>query len=85
MAHDDREHYLAKPLAALAAQRENLSVELWTAAESAAALAQLRLVSRQTLALVCGSTASVDAFTRRLYLAGLPRNQLLADVFLSRG
>jgi NAD(P)H-flavin reductase len=85
VAHDEREHYLAKPLAALAAQRENLSVELWTAAESAAALAQLRLVSRQTLALVCGSTASVDAFARRLYLAGLPRNQLLADVFLSRG
>lgn len=85
LAHDASEHYLAKPLVALAAQRENLTIDLWTAAESAAALAQLRLVSRQTLALVCGSTASVDAFAKRLYLAGLPRNQLLADVFLSRG
>ena len=48
-------------------------------------LAKLRLVSRQTLALVCGAPDSVDAFARRLYLAGLPRNQLLADVFLPRG
>ncbi|MCU7248446.1 iron-sulfur-binding ferredoxin reductase [Pseudomonas koreensis] len=85
VAHDAAGHYLAKPLEALAAQRENLDVELWTTAELPGALAQLRLVSRQTLALVCGSTASVDAFARRLYLAGLPRNQLLADVFLSRG
>ncbi|MFP0193796.1 iron-sulfur-binding ferredoxin reductase [Pseudomonas sp. PHC1] len=85
LAHDAAGHYLAKPLQALAAQRENLSVELWTAAELPGALAQLRLVSRQTLALVCGSTASVDAFAKRLFLAGLPRNQLLADVFLSRG
>ncbi|WP_085636584.1 MULTISPECIES: iron-sulfur-binding ferredoxin reductase [unclassified Pseudomonas] len=82
LAHDATQHYLAKPLQALAAQRENLSVELWTATEAPAALAQLRLVSRQTLALVCGSSASVDAFSKRLFLAGLPRNQLLADVFL---
>jgi NAD(P)H-flavin reductase/ferredoxin len=85
LAHDANEHYLAKPLAALAAQRQNLSVELLTAAELPAALAQLRLVSRQTLALLCGHPDNVDAFARRLYLAGLPRNQLLADVFLLRG
>lgn len=85
LAHDSSEHYLAKPLAALAGNRSNLTVELLTAAEQAAALAQLRLVSRQTLALLCGHPDSVDAFARRLYLAGLPRNQLLADVFLPRG
>ncbi|QLL12117.1 iron-sulfur-binding ferredoxin reductase [Pseudomonas chlororaphis] len=85
LAHDASEHYLAKPLAALAAGRANLSVELWTATELPAALAQLRLVSRQTQALLCGHPDSVDAFARRLYLAGLPRNQLLADVFLPRG
>lgn len=85
LAHDRAEHYLAKPLAALAGNRPNLTVELLTAAELAAALAQLRLVSRQTLALLCGHPDSVDAFARRLYLAGLPRNQLLADVFLPRG
>ncbi|MEN5090285.1 iron-sulfur-binding ferredoxin reductase [Pseudomonas protegens] len=85
LAHDATEHYLARPLAALAANRPQLSVELWQGAELTAALAQLRLVSRQTQALLCGHPASVDAFARRLYLAGLPRNQLLADVFLPRG
>ena len=30
LAHDSSEHYLAKPLAALAANRAQLSVELWT-------------------------------------------------------
>ncbi|WP_460950361.1 iron-sulfur-binding ferredoxin reductase [Pseudomonas marginalis] len=85
LAHDADGHYLAEPLAALAAQYPNLAVELWTAAESAQALAQLRLVSRQTLALLCGHPASVEAFSKRLFLAGLPRNQLLADVFLPRG
>ncbi|WP_339470100.1 MULTISPECIES: iron-sulfur-binding ferredoxin reductase [unclassified Pseudomonas] len=85
LAHDAQGHYLAEPLAALAAQHPNLTVELWTAAGSAQALAQLRLVSRQTLALLCGHPVSVEAFSKRLFLAGLPRNQLLADVFLPRG
>ncbi len=85
LAHDASGHYLAEPLAALAAQHPNLSVELWTEAQSAQALAQLRLVSRQTLALLCGHPASVEAFSKRLFLAGLPRNQLLADVFVPRG
>ncbi|WPN46201.1 MULTISPECIES: iron-sulfur-binding ferredoxin reductase [unclassified Pseudomonas] len=85
LAHDADEHYLAKPLQAMAASRQNLSVELWTPAGLPAALAQLRLVSRQTMALLCGAPDSVDSFARRLYLAGLPRNQLLADVFLPRG
>jgi NAD(P)H-flavin reductase/ferredoxin len=85
LAHDADGHYLAEPLAALAARHSNLTVELWTTAESAQALAQLRLVSRQTLALLCGHPASVEAFSKRLFLAGLPRNQLLADVFLPRG
>ncbi|QIH10408.1 MULTISPECIES: iron-sulfur-binding ferredoxin reductase [unclassified Pseudomonas] len=85
LAHDASEHYLAKPLAALAANRPQLTVELLVGAELTAALAQLRLVSRQTQALLCGHPDSVEAFARRLYLAGLPRNQLLADVFLPRG
>lgn len=85
VAHDAAGHYLAKPLAALAAKHQNLSVELLTAAEAPPALAQLRLVSRQTQALLCGHPDRVEAFAKRLYLAGLPRNQLLADVFLPRG
>lgn len=82
LAHDASEHYLAEPLRALAAQHANLQVELLVATEPAAALADLRLVSRQTLALLCGSPASVEAFARRLYLLGVPRNQMLTDIFL---
>ncbi|WP_248748709.1 iron-sulfur-binding ferredoxin reductase [Pseudomonas sp. MWU15-20650] len=85
LAHDADAHYLTEPLAELVAHHSNLTVELWTAAEATQALAQLRLVSRQTLALLCGHPASVEAFSKRLFLAGLPRNQLLADVFLLRG
>ena len=69
----------------MAAQHPQLHIRLVTAAELPAALAELRLVSRQTQALLCGAPDSIDAFARRLYLAGLPRNQLLADVFLPRG
>ncbi|CRN02579.1 Naphthalene 1,2-dioxygenase/salicylate 5-hydroxylase systems, ferredoxin--NAD(P)(+) reductase component [Pseudomonas sp. 34 E 7] len=85
LAHDADGHYLAGPLMALAAQHQNLTVELWTAHELAQALGQLRLISRQALALVCGHPDSVEAFSKRLFLVGLPRNQLLADVFLPRG
>ncbi|TKK27762.1 iron-sulfur-binding ferredoxin reductase [Pseudomonas sp. CFBP13528] len=85
LAHDADGHYLAGPLAELAAQHSNLTVELWTAAQLDQALAQLRLVSRQTLALLCGHPGSVEVFAKRLFLAGLPRNQLLADVFVPRG
>ncbi|WP_273819259.1 iron-sulfur-binding ferredoxin reductase [Pseudomonas asplenii] len=85
LAHDSTEHYLAAELTALAASHAHLTVECLSAAELPEFLAKLRLVSRQTLALLCGAPSSVEAFARRLYLAGLPRNQLLADVFLPRG
>ncbi len=82
LARTAAEHYLAAELAALAAAHEQLQVQLVTAAEASAALAELRLVSRQTIALVCGPPSAVEDFSRRLYLAGLPRSQLYADVFL---
>lgn len=82
LAHDAAGHYLAEPLAALAASHPQLQVQLVTATELAAVLAELKLVSRQTRALLCGSPASVESFARRLYLIGVPRNQVLADIFL---
>lgn len=82
VAANTREHYLAAELQALAAGHPQLQVEAVQAAELPAALAELRLVSRQTLALLCGQPASIETFSRRLYLAGLPRNQLFADLFL---
>lgn len=81
-AHDRAGHYLAEPLQSLAASHPELEVTLMTTAESTEVLAQLRLVSRRTLALLCGHPASVDAFARRLYLCGVPRGQTLADLFL---
>ncbi|MFV3367748.1 iron-sulfur-binding ferredoxin reductase [Pseudomonas sp. NY15435] len=81
-AHDHAAHYLAEPLQTLAASHPELDVTLMTTAESAEVLAQLRLVSRRTLALLCGHPASVDAFARRLYLCGVPRGQTLADLYL---
>ncbi|AOE87225.1 iron-sulfur-binding ferredoxin reductase [Pseudomonas sp. TCU-HL1] len=84
LAHDRSGHYLAEPLAALAASHSGVDIQLITPAELPEVLAQFRLVSRQTIALLCGHPASVEEFARRLYLAGLPRNQLLADTFLTR-
>ena len=81
-AHDAAGHYLAEPLQALVATHPQLDVQLLTASEQAAFLAQLRLVSRQTVALLCGSPASVETFARRLFILGVPRSQVLADLFL---
>jgi len=75
-------HYLTSELNVLANAHPQLEIQLVNAAELPAALAELRLVSRQTLALLCGQPAVVDTFSRRLYLAGLPRSQLFADLFL---
>jgi len=82
--HVAREHYLADALEALALEHDHLQVELIDAEHFQTALAGLRIASRQTVALVCGSPASVEQFSKRLFIAGLPRGQLLADVFLEK-
>ena len=66
LANEPAGHYLASDLLALAVQYPQLQVSVVTAAELPAALAELRLVSRQTQALLCGSPASVETFARRL-------------------
>jgi len=82
--HVAREHYLADELQAMAAEHAQLQVELVEIEDFQAALSGLRVASRQTMALVCGSPMSVESFSKRLYIAGLPRSQLLADVFLEK-
>lgn len=82
--HVAREHYLADALEILALEHGQLQVELIDAGQAQTALAGLRLTSRQTIALVCGSPISVEQFSKRLFIAGLPRGQLLADVFLEK-
>ncbi|MFJ3482268.1 iron-sulfur-binding ferredoxin reductase [Pseudomonas sp. NPDC090202] len=84
VAHGPDGHYLAQPLAQLALEHPHLQVELIDTDGFQAALSTLRVSTRQTIAQVCGSTASVEAFSKRLFIAGLPRSQLLADVFLQK-
>lgn len=84
VAHGSSGHYLADALNELAREHQSLSVEAVLADELHTALAALRLASRQTVALTCGAPATVEQFARRLFIAGLPRNQLFADVFTER-
>lgn len=85
LAQDSSGHYLQNELEPLVERWPQLQVECLTPGELPAALGALKLLSRQTMALVCGSPSSVESFSRRLFLAGLPRGQLLADVFVGRG
>ncbi|MGH8486527.1 MAG: iron-sulfur-binding ferredoxin reductase, partial [Pseudomonas sp.] len=82
LAHDDGEHYLAEALAMLVERHPQLQVERLTPQTLPQSLAALRLQARQTITLACGSAASVEQFSRRMFLAGLPRNQLFADTFV---
>lgn len=82
LLHLARDHYLASELAELAGRHPQLRVNLVSAAQLPSALADLRLVPRRSMALLCGQPASVERFARHLYLAGVPRSQTLADLFL---
>ncbi len=84
VARDSTGHYLKDDVQALALDHPNLQVEWLERAQLPEFLGQLRLASRQTHALVCGHPDSVEAFAKRLFLAGLARNRLLADAFLTR-
>lgn len=82
LARDTAAHYFAGPLLQLAEQHPQVRVDLITAAELPEALAELRLVARRSQALLCGQPERIDDIARRLYLAGVPRNQVLVDLFL---
>ena len=84
VARDSTGHYLKDDVQALALDHPNLQVEWLERAQLPEFLGRLRLASRQTHALVCGHPDSVEAFAKRLFLAGLARNRLLADAFLTR-
>ena len=78
VAREHAGHYLAEPLLAM----DGVRVEQVLAEQLNEALAALRPSSRQTIALLCGSPGSVERFARRLFIAGVPRNQVFADVFV---
>ncbi|MBC3482602.1 iron-sulfur-binding ferredoxin reductase [Pseudomonas sp. SWRI77] len=78
VAREHAGHYLAEPLLAM----DGVRVEQVLGEQLDEALATLRPSSRQTIALLCGSPGSVERFARRLFIAGVPRNQVFADVFV---
>lgn len=73
--------YLQDALQSLAGQHGNLQLEWVAGEEGRQRLAQLTIASRQEVALVCGRPGFVEACARRLFLAGLPRGQVLAEAF----
>ena len=84
VARDEQEHYLQNELLSLAGTHPNIELEFLERRQLPDFLVRMRLVSRRTHALVCGHPDGVEAFAKQLFLAGLGRNQLLADAFLTR-
>ncbi|MDR2309095.1 MAG: iron-sulfur-binding ferredoxin reductase [Paucimonas sp.] len=70
-------HYLGEALQSL----PGVTVELVLVDQLEDALSGLRPSARQTMVLLCGAPATVERLARRLFIAGVPRNQVLADVF----
>lgn len=78
VAHDAAGHYLAPALQRISGIESVCVLH----ADLEAALAGLPPASRQTIALLCGAPNFVERLARRLFIAGVPRNQVLADVFV---
>jgi ferredoxin-NADP reductase len=73
--------YLEEALQALSRQHANLTLEWLEGEQGRQRLARLAIASRREIALVCGRPGFVDACAKRLYLAGLPRGQVLSEAF----
>ncbi|MFI8742506.1 iron-sulfur-binding ferredoxin reductase [Stutzerimonas zhaodongensis] len=76
--------YLREPLENLAELNGNLSVECVDWEQAGSRLQSLQATSRQEIALICGGRAFVEDCAKRMFLAGLPRGQILSDAFLTR-
>ena len=76
--------YLQASLEALAEANSNLSIEYVDWGHAGSRLQSLRTTSRQEIALICGGSAFVEDCAKRMFLAGLPRGQVLSDAFLTR-
>jgi CDP-4-dehydro-6-deoxyglucose reductase len=76
--------YLRGPLGELAGLHGNLSFELIDGKQAQSRLQSLRATSRQEVALICGGSAFVEDCAKRMFLAGIPRGQVLSDTFIMR-
>ncbi len=75
--------YMDDALNALAWHHPQLDVERVEEGQGQQWLSALQPASRRTIALLCGGEGFVQAATRRLFMAGLPRGQILSDSFVS--
>lgn len=75
-AHEG-EHYLTPALVELAQLHPSLAIDLRA---PGASLADVR-PSRSAIAMACGSPKAVEAFARQLFMAGVPRGQVLTEAF----
>lgn len=73
-------HYLAAELDALAEAHPSLALE-YLAGDDWPAPARL---ARQTQVLVCGAPGFVEGCGKRLFMAGVPRGQVLGEAFAVR-
>ncbi|MFR0672595.1 2Fe-2S iron-sulfur cluster-binding protein [Enterobacterales bacterium AW_CKDN230030176-1A_HGKHYDSX7] len=71
---------LDEPLQHLAGAWSCLRSEALTREEVEARLAGMRGLDRRTVVLVCGDARHVEGCARRLFMAGLPRGQVLTEV-----
>ncbi|MCQ4313127.1 iron-sulfur-binding ferredoxin reductase [Pseudomonas stutzeri] len=78
------ESYLRGPLGELAGLHGNLSVELIDGKQTQSRLQSLRATSRQEVVLICGGSGFVEDCAKRMFLAGIPRGQVLSDAFVMR-
>ncbi|UJJ31057.1 2Fe-2S iron-sulfur cluster-binding protein [Halopseudomonas maritima] len=76
--------YLQDELEQLAKAHPNLQLALRQRQHFEADLQRLRVPSRRTLALACGSQTFVERLGRPLFMAGLSRTQVLHEVFTRR-
>jgi NAD(P)H-flavin reductase/ferredoxin len=82
--HVARTGYLQGEIQALLEHAANVQYTHVPSAQMAPALAELK-PPRQAVALLCGGPERLDAFARRLFMAGLPRRQVFADAFVVGG
>ncbi|WP_304641290.1 2Fe-2S iron-sulfur cluster-binding protein [Pseudomonas sp.] len=75
--------YLGQELQALADQHSSLSFQQRALTTLEADLGQLRLASRTTMALVCGSPDFTERLRKPLFMAGLPGRQVISEAFVS--
>lgn len=76
--------YLSEALEVWAAGHAQVRLNWRSSATINNDLRQLRLASRATMALVCGSSAFIEQVRKPLFLAGLPGRQIIDEAFLQR-